>query len=80
MDDWWILTITRDTPAEVADLDRDRARRRDARGAVLGKPEKLEPEEVLVPAQVVFDTLAYEATAGAVLFHFGAPLWMWIFA
>jgi hypothetical protein len=56
------------------------ARRRGTRGGASGKQERLEPEDSLGPAQVVFDTLAYEATAGAVLFHFGAPLWMWIFA
>jgi hypothetical protein len=27
-----------------------------------------------------FDLPAFEATASALLFHFGSPLWMWIFA
>lgn len=27
-----------------------------------------------------FDVQAFESTATALLFHFGAPLWMWIFA
>jgi hypothetical protein len=32
------------------------------------------------PAPDTFDVQAFESTASALLFHFGAPLWMWIFA
>ncbi len=56
------------------------ARRRDLQGVAVGRPERLESEDELGPEHVVFDAFAYKATACAVLFHFGAPLWMWIFA
>lgn len=42
------------------------------------KPPKVD-DEPAAPARLAFDALAFEATAGALLFHFGAPLWMWIF-
>jgi hypothetical protein len=57
------------------------AKRRSARGGATGKQERPEPREI--PGAAVppgFDVQAYEAAAAALLFHFGPPIWMWIFA
>ena len=43
------------------------------------RPRKRDDGEPPDLARSGFDALAFEATAGALLFHFGAPLWMWIF-
>jgi hypothetical protein len=56
------------------------AKRRQSRGGTTGKQERQEAQDTPGPAQLLFDTAAYEATAAALLFHFGSPLWMWIFA
>jgi hypothetical protein len=57
------------------------SKRRDARGRGAQNQQRQEPHETPDPVvQFLFDTTAYEATAGALLFHFGSPIWMWIFA
>jgi hypothetical protein len=55
-------------------------RRRDARswGAMKRTREETAPEPST--ASDGFDVHAFENTASALLFHFGTPLWMWIFA
>jgi hypothetical protein len=50
-------------------------KRRAARGKATLTPGNQAPQE----GQHWFDLPAYEATVSALLFHFGAPLWMWIF-
>jgi hypothetical protein len=55
-------------------------KRRKALDGVTGEQGQ-QPHEVsgsVVP--LAFDRPAFEATAGALLFHFGPPIWMWIFA
>lgn len=39
------------------------------------KPDEPSPDSAAEP----FDVEAFESTASALLFHFGAPLWLWIF-
>ncbi len=47
------------------------AKRRSAQGTATATPEREQPP---------FDTQAFEAAANVLMFHVGAPLWMWIFA
>jgi hypothetical protein len=38
------------------------------------------PSPAGTAAEAAFDAQAFESAASALLFHFGTPLWMWIFA
>jgi len=56
------------------------ARSRDAMGWGPGQEERPEPHEEPIPVVPSgFDTAAFASAAAALLFHFGSPIWMWIF-